>query len=75
MVTLSLMTLLKEGFTNDFNQGHVAAAWKLKANWFATQNQKTMVNNELPLFKRTNQERPYEQLIHEHFNQVDYKIS
>ena len=29
----------------------VAAAW-------------TMVNNELPLFKRTNQERPYEQLLH-----------
>ena len=39
--------------------GHVAAAWKLKAHWFATQTGKTMVNNELPLFKRTNQERPY----------------
>ena len=44
--------------------GHVAAARKLKANWFATQNRKTMVNNELPLSKRTNQERPYEQLLH-----------
>ena len=48
----------------------VTAAWKLKANWFATQTGKqwkTMVNNEnneLPLFKRTNQERPYEQLLH-----------
>ena len=27
--------------------GHVAAAWKLKAHWFATQKRKTMVNNEL----------------------------
>ena len=27
-------------------------------------NRKTMVNNELPLFKRTNQERPYKQLLH-----------
>ena len=46
--------------------GHVAAAPKLKANnyWFATQNRKTMVNNELPLSKRMNQERPYEQLLH-----------
>ena len=45
----------------------VAAARKLKANWFATQTgkqRKTMVNNELPLFKRTNQERCYEQLLH-----------
>ena len=45
----------------------VAAARKLKANWFTTQNGKhweTIVNNELPLFKRTNQERPYEQLLH-----------
>ena len=44
-----------------------AAARKLKANWFATQTgkqRKTMVNNELPLFKRTNQERRYEQLLH-----------
>ena len=44
--------------------GHVAAAQKLKANWFATQKQKTMVNYELPMSKRTNQERPYEQLLH-----------
>ena len=36
----------------------------MKANWFTTQNLKTMVNNELPLSKRTNQERPYEQLLH-----------
>ena len=45
----------------------VAAARKLKANWFATQTGKqwtAMVNNELPLFKRTNQERRYEQLLH-----------
>ena len=45
----------------------VAAARKLKANWFATQTRKqwrTMVNNELPLFKRTNQLRRYEQLLH-----------
>ena len=44
----------------------VAAARKLKANWFATQTGKqwnTMVT-ELPLFKRTNQETPYEQLLH-----------
>ena len=40
MVMLSLITLLKEGFKNDFNPGHVAAAWKLKANWFATQTRK-----------------------------------
>ena len=74
MVMLSLITLLKEGFTNDFNQGHVAAAWKLKANWIATQTGKqwkTMVNNELPLLKRTNQERPYKQFLHHHINQVD----
>ena len=44
--------------------GHVAAAQKLKANWYATPNQKTMVNNELTLSKRTNQERPYKQLLH-----------
>ena len=36
----------------------------MKANWFTTQNLKTMVNNELPSSKRTNQERPYEQLLH-----------
>ena len=44
-----------------------AAARKLKANWFSTQTGKqwkTTVNNELPLFKRTNQERRYEQLLH-----------
>ena len=44
----------------------VAAARKLKANWFATQTGKqwkSMVNNELPLFKRTNQERRYERLL------------
>ena len=44
--------------------GHVAADQKLKANWFATPNWETMVNNELPLSKRTNQERPYVQLLH-----------
>ena len=44
--------------------GHIAAAQKLKANWYATPNQKTMVNNELPLSKRTNQERPYKQLLY-----------
>ena len=27
-------------------------------------NRKTVVKNELPLFKRTNQERPYEQPLH-----------
>ena len=46
---------------------NVTAARKLKANWFATQTGKqwkTMVNNELPLFKRTNQEGRYEQLLH-----------
>ena len=43
---------------------HVAAAQKLKANWFATPNWKTMVNNDLPMSKRKNQERPYEQLLH-----------
>ena len=43
----------------------IAAARKLKANWFATQTGKQlMVNNELPLFKRTNQETRYEQLLH-----------
>ena len=44
-----------------------AAGRKLKANWFATQTgkqRKTMVNKELILFKRTNQERRYEQLLH-----------
>ena len=43
----------------------IAAARKLKANWFVTQTGKqwrTMVNKELPLFKRTSQERRYEQL-------------
>ena len=45
----------------------VAAARRLKASWFATQTGKqwkTVVNNELPLVKRTNQESPYEQLLH-----------
>ena len=44
-----------------------AAGRKLEASWFATQTgeqRKTMVNKELLLFKRTNQERRYEQLLH-----------
>ena len=46
--------------------GHVAAAQKLKTNKLLVcyPNWKTMVNNELPLSKRMNQERPYEQLLH-----------
>ena len=49
------------------HRGHVASARKLEANWFATQTEKqwkTMVNNELSLLKRMNQERPFEQLLH-----------
>ena len=43
-------------------------SWTLKREIKESQlvcypNRKTMVNNELPLFKRTNQERPYEQLL------------
>ena len=46
--------------------GHVTAAWKPKAEspLVCYPNRKTMVNNELPSFKRTNQERPYKQLLH-----------
>ena len=46
--------------------GHVTAAWKPEAEspLVCYPNRKTMVNNELPSFKRTNQERPYKQLLH-----------
>ena len=46
--------------------GHVTAAWKPKAEspLVCYPHRKTMVNNELPSFKRTNQERPYKQLLH-----------
>ena len=42
----------------------LAALLTLKANWFDTLTVKLMINNDVLLFSATNEETPYEQLLH-----------
>ena len=42
----------------------LAALLTLKTNWFDTLTVKLMINNDVILFSATNEETPYEQLLH-----------
>ena len=46
---------------------HVVTLLTLKANWFGTlivKQWEIMINNDVLLFSATNEETPYEQLLH-----------
>ena len=54
--------------------GHAAALLTLKANWFGALTVKQweiMINNKVVLFSLTNEETPYEQLLHYLSHAVD----